>query len=111
MKKGKAQKDILYLSISIFVVVVLWIGFNLYHAHATSTIAPEIQAKIEKIDPAFDTATLQKLEERQRVNPVYELTNASSGANLTPSPTAQEQSPSTASATTQPTGSLERLGQ
>lgn len=73
MKKHKAQKDILYISISSFVLVLLWIGFSLYHAHVDSTITPTLQLQIEPIDPRFDTATIQELKERGGVVPVFEL--------------------------------------
>jgi hypothetical protein len=95
MKKNKAQKDILYIAISSFILVVLWIGFNLYHAHATSTIEPVLQLQIKPIDPSFDTAVIQKLKSRQNIQPVYELNNASSTASISPTPTAQETSTST----------------
>lgn len=98
MKKHKAQKDILYIAISSFILVVLWIGFNLYHAHATSTIEPVLQLQIKPIDSSFDTSVIQKLKSRQNVQPIYEFGNASSAANISPTPTTQEPSSSTESA-------------
>lgn len=91
MKKGKAQKDILYIAISSFVLVMLWIGFSLYHVHATSTITPELQAQIEEISPNFDAATIQELKGREKASPVYELSgeNASPATTLAPTPVTQ----------------------
>ncbi len=89
MKKAKAQKDILYISISSFILVVVWIGSNIYHAHVTSTITPDLQIKILPIDPDFDASTIQNLKSRERIIPVYEI----SGADITPSPTVELDNP------------------
>lgn len=97
MNKHKAQKDILYIAISSFVLVVLWIGFNLYHAHATSTIEPVLQIQIKPIDPKFDTEMINKLKSRQNIQPVYELNNASGAASTTPTPPTQAAPNSTGS--------------
>ena len=73
MKKHRAQKDILYISISIFVVAVAWIASNIYHSYTTSQISQEIQLQLDPIDPTFDQATIDKLKTRKKVVPVYEL--------------------------------------
>jgi hypothetical protein len=105
MKKSKAQKDILYISISSFILVVLWIASNLYHAYVTSTIAPELQNQIQQINPTFDLETVQKLKTRQRVNPAYEFEGASNGATIAPEPTTQAvPSPATTPPAIQPSG-------
>ena len=80
MKKNRAQKDILYVSISSFVLVVLWIGFNVYHAYVTSTIAPDLQLIIQPINPKFNLETIQELKKRTKIEPLYELNGASSEA-------------------------------
>jgi len=109
MKKNRAQKDILYISISSFVLVVFWIGFNLYHDYVTSTIAPDLQMEIQPIDPTFNTGLIQKLKTREKIIPIYELKNASAEASITPSPTPVV-TPN-ASESLAPTSSPERLGQ
>lgn len=83
--KKITQMDILYLSISMFVIVVIWIGFSLYHNYVTSTISEDLQLKITPIDGSFDTATIQKIKSRVNVVPLYQL-NASSSANVSPTP-------------------------
>ncbi len=100
MKKNRAQKDILYISISSFVLVVLWIGFNLYHAQVTSTIEPDLQLQIVPINPKFDTEIIQKLKTREQISPLYEATNASPSAAVTPEPPTAQETPI-------PTGSIE----
>jgi hypothetical protein len=100
MKNHKAQKDILYISISSFVLTVLWIGFNLYHAHVASTIEPSLQLQIEPIEPSFDTETIGRLKNRQSVAPLFELEGSSIStpeANTTPSPETEEPPVSTES--------------
>jgi hypothetical protein len=89
MKKGKAQKDILYIAISSFILVVIWIGFSIYHAYVDSTIEPDLQIQIEPIEPTFDKETINNIRNRQGVLPVYELDaqqaeTASPEAELTP---------------------------
>lgn len=81
-KKPSTIKDILFLAISSFIVVVAWIGFNLYHTYVTSTITPELQTSITPITADFDTATINKLKTRNQVAPV----NALSNTIITPTP-------------------------
>ena len=84
------RKDILFLSIATFIVVVVWISSNLYHKWATSTISEDVQKQLTPINPSFDTATIDKLKLRQKVNPVYTLNQtvtATPTQTVTPSPT------------------------
>lgn len=90
MKKIKAQKDILYVSISCFVVVAVWVATNIYHANVTSTIEPDLQTQIVPINPTFDESTIQKIKSRKKILPVFESKASSSEAELTPSPTIPE---------------------
>ncbi len=110
--KNKKQKDILYIAISAFFLTALWVGFNLYHAWATSTISPDLQIQITPIAPDFDTQTLDKLKSRQAIQPVYELKNTES-ASPTPSPSEkvnnQLEQTVTPSPIAQPTGTTNIL--
>ena len=75
--------DILFLSISFFAIVVLWIASNLYHTWVTTTISDDLQLQIVPIAPKFDTATIEKLKTREKIDAILELNNtkvASSGA-------------------------------
>ena len=85
MKKNRAQKDILYISISSFILVVIWIGFNIYHIQTTTKISQEIQLQLDPIEPTFDYETLNKIKARSKVLPLYELQTS-----VTPSPEASE---------------------
>lgn len=72
-KKRSPLKDLLFVSISSFIVVVAWVGFNIYHTWVTTTITPEMQVTITAIHPDFDAATIQKLKARKQVVPVTSL--------------------------------------
>ncbi len=100
-KKPSTIKDILFLSISSFIVVVAWVGFNIYHSYVTTTITPELQIQIIPIQPEFDMATIQTLKTRRQVQPI---TNLSGKAAAVPTPTiaAQSLSPNETTNETQP---------
>jgi len=88
--KKITQLDVLYLSISMFVIVVVWIAFSLYHSYVTSTISDDLQMKITPIDGTFDSATIKKLKSRTQVEPLSAINAASSSATPSPSPTPTE---------------------
>lgn len=102
MKKSKAQKDILYISISSFILVAVWVALNLYHAHVTSTIAPDLQMQIVPIDPKFNTGVIEKIKSRKRVEPVFELDQASGAAQTIPTSNTDTQQTGTNSAEQSP---------
>jgi hypothetical protein len=78
------QKDFLFIFISSFVVVAAWVGFNLYHKWVTSTISADLQIQINPIGSSFDRDTIEKLKQRTRISPAYELDGGTQ-----PSPTQQ----------------------
>lgn len=84
------EKDLFYLVISIFVLSVLWIGFNIYNSFATSTIDEVLQEQITPINPTFDTATIEQLKKRESINAVTNFTpnEDAEAAELTPTPEA-----------------------
>jgi hypothetical protein len=90
-KKSNLHQDILFILISSFVVVVAWIGSNIYHIYITSTISEEVQSQLTPIDGAFDTQTLQNLKSRERVNPAFEIQATASQAARTPTPTPEQE--------------------
>lgn len=114
-KKRNKQKDILFILISSFIVVVAWVGFNLYHIWATSTVSNDIQTQLNPIDPEFDPTVVQGLKTRENIDPLYENQSSSSEAvptftpigAPTPTPTSvpvvsqAPQTPQTASTTSQ----------
>lgn len=112
MKKNKAQKDLLWISISIFVIVALWIGFNIHHSYVDSTITPSLQLQIAPIEPNFDTEALNKIKTRKKIVPVYQLDSASGSANKAPNQSTQPSPPAnTPAQQPSPTGSFQIQGQ
>lgn len=79
-KKRNKQKDILFILVSSFIVVVAWVGFNLYHIWATSTVSNDIQTQLSPIDPEFDPTVVQGLKTRENIDPLYESQSSSSEA-------------------------------
>ena len=67
------QRDILFLVISTFVLIVAWIGFSIYHNLVSSTITGPVEEKIIPIDPTFDTRTIDSLKERKNIEPVFQV--------------------------------------
>lgn len=96
-RKSITQKDVLFLSISMFVIVALWVGFNIYHAWATSTISEDLQMQIIPIEASFDTDTLNNLKTREKIEPLIELS-----AQVSASPAAEETTTITPTPTEEP---------
>ncbi len=70
------QKDILITVITLFIFVIIWIGFSFYHNIVNSTISEKTNKDISPIRAVFDTKTVDKLKQRQQINPSFELQNA-----------------------------------
>ncbi|OGH38193.1 MAG: hypothetical protein A3B44_00885 [Candidatus Levybacteria bacterium RIFCSPLOWO2_01_FULL_38_21] len=67
------QRDILFLVISTFVLIVAWVGFSIYHNFISSTITKPVKEKIAPINPDFDTKIIDKLKERKSVEPIFQV--------------------------------------
>jgi hypothetical protein len=78
--KHKDKKDILIIIVLLLIFVLTWIGGSIYHSALSSTISEEINQNISPISPVFDVKTIDKLKERQKINPSFEL------GNITPTP-------------------------
>ncbi|MGH7202852.1 MAG: hypothetical protein ACREHC_00215 [Candidatus Levyibacteriota bacterium] len=71
-KHTNRRKDILFILISSFIVVVAWISFNIYHIWITSTVSETIQPQLAPINPVFDPATIQDLKKREQIDPLFD---------------------------------------
>lgn len=109
-KSNRTQKDILFLSISFFIVVVAWIGFNLYHNYVTSTINPDLQMQINPITPTFDRQTIEKLKTRALITPAYDFSGGAivNEPSLTPSTSQIKTSSNSATPIASPSSTLTR---
>ena len=67
------QKDILIIIILLFFFVLAWVGGSIYHSAKNSTISEAINKDISPIAPTFDTKTIDKLKERHKIIPSFEL--------------------------------------
>lgn len=74
------QKDILIIIIPLFIFALAWIGSSIYHSGVSSTISEATGEDISPIAPVFDTKTIDKLKERQKIIPSFEL------GEITPTP-------------------------
>lgn len=75
------RNDILSILIPLFIFVVAWIGFSVYHNIASSTISEVLNIQIAPISPDFDNTTFNNLKKRQNVIPVYQLEASSETSN------------------------------
>lgn len=92
----KRQREIIILLVSVFIVVVVWIGFNIYHNAHASTINDALTQEIIPISPNFNTTVLERLKKRIYIDPIYTFSTktntsdnsvASSSSRITPIPT------------------------
>lgn len=64
------QRETLLIAISIFITIIAWVGFNVYHASVTSTVSEALQKQIEPIEGKFDTELIEALKRRDKVLPI-----------------------------------------
>ena len=70
-------KDIITLLVSGFLLVIAWIVFSIYHNSVKSTTPEDLKKEIVPISPTFDQSTIDKLNSRAKISPIYELANPS----------------------------------
>ncbi len=82
------RKDLLIIIISAFIIILLWIGFSIYHGAITSTITEALNTNIQPISPFFNNQGFKVLKQRNNVTPLYDLkSNIASSSSITISPT------------------------
>lgn len=86
------QKDLLLLLVPFFILVVAWIIFNIYHNSVASTISDTLNIQITPINPSFDTKAIEAIKKRDRIEPIYNLSNSEVATSSAP----EEQSTSSA---------------
>jgi len=99
------RREIIVILTSIFILVITWIAFNVYHYSVTSTITPATEIQIRPINPSFDISVIDALKKRTQTE--ASVTDVSS-ASASPSPTPTQTL--TPSPTVQPTQAPEDLG-
>lgn len=92
-KKYRIQKDLALLTLSMFIIVFLWVGSNIYDAYVTSTIDEVLQTQIIPIDGKFNKNTIERLKTRNKVLPDYTDASPSGDTQIEPTPESTEVSP------------------
>lgn len=80
------RREILFILVSTLILVIAWIGFNVYHNTVTSTISDILNIRISPINPDFNIKDFEKLKERKKVLPIFEA-QISTSASITTTPT------------------------
>lgn len=89
------QKDILYISISLFVLIFAWVVFSVLHNFMNTTISVPTEQKIAPISPNFDLQAIKKIKSRETIEPLYELKAAAQPSPVIASETEQSLSQGT----------------
>ena len=76
------KNEILILLIPTLIIVIVWVGFSIYHNSISPTIPEEVNSKLSEINPKFDTKVIEDLKQRENVTPVY-----SANPIVSPTPT------------------------
>ncbi len=88
--KSNTQRDLVILLFLTFIAVLVWIGVNVFHKLHASTIDQQLNMQILPINPTFDTTTLNKLKQRQSIDPLYDIETATLSGLITPTPSSTQ---------------------
>lgn len=83
------RNDVFYILIPAFILIVIAIGFNIQHNAASSTISETTNADIAPIAPSFDEQTIQEIENREAITPIYNLSAQTGTQSATPKATTE----------------------
>lgn len=88
MKKNAYKNEILFVLISTFVVITIWVGSDIYNKSVTSTLDKTLEFQILPIPASFDLKTIEGIRSRTKVDPLIQGVPrpASNEAELTPTP-------------------------
>lgn len=81
------QRDFLFLLISVSILAIIWIIFNIIHSVTTSTVNKTVLQQIAPLEPKFNTFVIDKLKERQTIQSSQELPPVSPTIELSPTST------------------------
>lgn len=68
------------LLVSLSIMVVAWIIFNIYHQSVTSTIPEATTIQIQPISADFDMEVIKSIKKRMTVAPLYDASSSPSAA-------------------------------
>lgn len=93
-------KNLTYIGIFTFVIILSWIAFGVYHSYVTSTIGSDTQVLISPIPAHFDLTVVKQISERQIINADLGANSPATGGGkiiTTPTPTPKSQTTPTIS--------------
>ena len=67
------QKDFAIILAPVFLLTVLWVIFEVYQSYTKSTITDPLTIQIVPIDGTFNEKAIDKLKNRDRIEPLYDL--------------------------------------
>ena len=68
-----SYNSLLLLLIPTFILIVAWIGFNVYGSRVQSTVNETQTKQIKPNSPTFDLATIETLKTREKISPILTL--------------------------------------
>lgn len=90
------SKNLVLFSVFTTIIVIAWIGLNIYHNATTSTVLEDMNIKTIPIDNSFKTKIIEdNLNSRKQV--VVNLAEKISTASISPTITYNQSSPSSLS--------------
>lgn len=75
------QRDVLFLVIPFFMLVLIFIIFSVYHNSVTSTISENLNIQITPIAPDFNQKTISDIKKRDQVMPLYQFSPQSQASS------------------------------
>lgn len=103
------QQNFLIILILLFIAIIAWAATSIHQNLVQSTISETISQDILPITPVFDTKIIDKIKERERVNPSFEKITISPTPKLLVSPSPASSLTSTPSSIISPASREGRL--
>lgn len=91
-------KNIVYLAVFTFIIILSWIAFGIYHSYTTSTISSDTGILISPIPAHFDLDVVKNLKSRKVVpaDLSAQSPHATGAATTTVTPTQAQPTPTIA---------------
>lgn len=70
------EKDLIFLAVSYFLLVVIWLVFSIYHNSVTSNIPQALEIQVSPIAPSFDEKAIRQLKQRENIPASFEATSS-----------------------------------
>lgn len=100
------QKKLTIILVPILILTILWVVFNIYHNHVSSTITDVQNYQIIPIEGSFNKNAIEQIKKRTKIEAANEI-SAEISEVPTPSPTPEslEDESGSSSAVIEPTPS------